>query len=158
MTESPKWTGDSSYEVNAETYEQEYPSQTWDYSTKGSWADVVATFAGVFLILSAGMEILHGAAAIQNGDLYAAGHSYLYQFNMTTWGWIHISIGVLSAAAAIGILLRRSWGQISGLVITGLSMIANFAFIPHYPIWSIIVIAFDLLVMWALLAQLGHAK
>lgn len=158
MSDSTNWAHEPSYEVDPETYKRDYPSDEWDYSARGAWADVVATFAGVFLILSGCLEVLQGASAIDNGDLYSQGHPYLYRFDMTVWGWIHVVIGVVSVIAAIGILRRTSWGQIGGIVVTALSMIANFMFIPHYPIWSLIVIGLNVLVMWALLAQLGHAR
>jgi hypothetical protein len=153
---SAGWAGKPIYDVDSETYEQDYPKDQYDYSTKGLWADVVGTFAGVFLILSGIFEVLNGAAAIADPDFYAEGHPYLYRLNMTAWGSIHLAIGVLSFVAAIGILRRASWGQISGVIIAGLSAIANFAFIPHYPLWSFVVIGVDVLVIWALLTQLGH--
>jgi hypothetical protein len=135
-----------------------YSQEQYDRQTKGLWADLVSTFGGVLLLISGAFEILQGLAAITNQDLYSAGSDYLYKFDMTVWGWVHVVIGVLSAIVAVGVLARRSWGQITGVVIAGLSMIANFAFIPRYPLWSLIVIAVDALVVWALLTQLGDRE
>jgi hypothetical protein len=74
------------------------------------------------------------------------------------WGAIHLVIAVLSAVVAVGVLTRRSWGQVCGAIVAGLSMLINFAFLPHYPLWSMVVIALEALVIWALLTQLGHDK
>jgi membrane-associated PAP2 superfamily phosphatase len=119
--------------------------------------DVVGVLAGVLLLMSGAFEILQGAAAIANGDLYSAGSDFLYQFNMTVWGWVHLVIGVLSIIVGIGILGGRSWALVAGMIIAGLSAIANFAFLPHYPLWAITVIAVDLLIIHALSVQLRRA-
>ena len=63
-------------------------------------------------------------------------------------------IGVLAGAVAIGILLQAAWGQVTGLIVAGLMILTNFAFLPHYPFWSLTIIAFSVLVMWALCTQL----
>jgi hypothetical protein len=129
--------------------------RNFDDSTRGSVVDVTATFAGVLLIVAAGFDMLQGVAAIANDDLYAAGTEYLYKLDMTVWGTVHLVIGLLSLVVAIGILRRTGWGQVSGMIIAGLAMLTNFAALPLYPFWSIVVIAFYGLVIWALSVQLG---
>ena len=129
------------------------PENDIDYSTKGLVADFAATFAGVLLIIAAFFDVLQGASAIANDDLFSAGSDYLYQFNMTTWGWVHVVLGVVACVIGVGILMRRSWGQVLGVVVAVLGMVTNFASLPQYPLWSIIVIAFYVLVVWALLTQ-----
>lgn len=120
----------------------------------GFMTDFISIFAGVLLLINAGFGILQGASAIANDDLYAAGSEYLYRLDMTVWGWTHVVIGVLSAIVAVGILRGTSWGYVAGMIIAGLSAIANFAFLPLYPFWAIIVIALDVLVIHALATQL----
>lgn len=132
--------------------------QYHDDSTKAFWAAFVGTFGGVLLLVGSMMEFLQGASAIANDDLYSDGSDYLYRFDMQTWGTVHVIIAVLSAIVAIGVLARRSWGQVCGILIAGLSILGNFAFLPHYPLWSVIVIALDVLIIWALLTQLGHPE
>ena len=128
----------------------------YEYSAKGAWADFVAMFAGVLLVIAGGFQMLQGLAAIANDDLYAQGSGYLYDFNMTAWGWVHLLIGAISVVVGVGIAIRQSWGQVSGMIVAVLSMLTNFAFLPHYPLWAVTVIAFDVLVIWALSTQLAH--
>ena len=130
------------------------PRRTPTDPDTGFMSDFVSIFAGVLLLISAAFGILQGASAIANDDLYSAGSEYLYKFDMTVWGWTHVVIGVLCLLVAIGILRGSSWGQVSGMVIAGLSAITNFAFLPHYPLWGITIIALDLLIIWALSTQL----
>jgi len=116
--------------------------------------ELVSVLAGVLLVIAGGFSIFQGAAAIADGDFYAAGSDYLYHFNMTVWGWVHVVIGVLCVIVAVGVLRGSSWGQVAGMLIAGLSALANFAFLPHYPLWAITVIAVDLLIIYALSTQL----
>lgn len=135
------------------------PNQTEDdyaYSAKGGWIDFLATFGGVLLIISAGFEVLQGAAAIANPEFFASGDEYLYRFSGTTWGWTHLILGVLSAVVAIGIFMRKPWAWLAGIVIVGLTMLTNFASLPQYPVWSVTIIAIDVAIIWALSMQLGR--
>ena len=120
--------------------------------------DFVAILAGVLLLLNAAFGILQGASAIANDDLYSAGSDYLYKLDMTVWGWTHVVIGVLGFVVAIGILRGASWGLVSGMIIAGLSAIANFAILPYYPLWGITIIALDVLIIWALSVQLKSSS
>ena len=125
-----------------------------EYSTKGMFADVTATFGGVLLLLASFFDILQGGAAVSNDDLYAQGSEYLYKFDLTAWGWAHIILGLLGVGVAIGILLRATWGQITGIMVASLSILTNFMFLPIYPVWGAFIIGFNVLVVWALCSQL----
>ncbi|WP_107771465.1 DUF7144 family membrane protein [Nocardioides sediminis] len=125
--------------------------------TSSRAAVVVGQFAAVMLLVTASVEVLQGVEAIRSGELLATSGSEVYEIDLTVWGWIHVVIGVLLVAVAVGILRRRSWGQVTGLVVAGLSMLANFAFLPYYPWWSVVSIAFGGLVVWALCTQLRDA-
>lgn len=129
-----------------------------DYSTKGFAADVTASFAGVLLIVTALLDILQGMSAIANDDLYSSGSDYLYKFDMDVWGWIHVVLGVIALAIAIGILKRTGWGQVGGMIVAGLGILTNFAALPHYPLWPMLVIAFYALVIWSLSAQMRNYR
>jgi lysylphosphatidylglycerol synthetase-like protein (DUF2156 family) len=129
-----------------------------DYSTKGTVADLTAAFAGILLIVAGLMDVLQGVSAIANDDLYSKGSDYLYQFNMTTWGWIHVVLGVIGVAVAVGILRRAGWGQLGGMLVAGLGILTNFAALPHYPLWALVLIAFYALVIWALSTQMKHYR
>jgi hypothetical protein len=131
---------------------------SYEDSARGGIADVTASFAGVLLILASFMQVLHGISALSDPALYAAGTDYLYKFNLNVWGTIHIVVGVASFVVAIGILRRRSWGQLGGIVVCGLGILTEFAFLPRYPLWSLVIIAFYVFVIWALNVQHRGAK
>jgi hypothetical protein len=73
--------------------------------------------------------------------------------DLTTWGWVHIVAGVLVVLAGFGVLSGNVLARTVGVILAGLSIVANFLFLPVYPLWSIIVITIDVLVIWALTAH-----
>jgi hypothetical protein len=118
-------------------------------------AGVTSVLAGSLLLMVAVFDVLQGIAAIAKDDLFVVGgKDYLYELDTTTWGWVHLVLGVLAGAVAVGLLVGAAWSWAVGLVIAGLVMLTNFAFLPYYPLWSITIIAFSGLVMWALCNQL----
>lgn len=130
------------------------PRNQIDYSTRGFVADLTASFAGVMLIVTACFDVLQGLAAIADPDFFAAGTEYLYQLNVSAWGWIHLIIGVLTAAVGVAILRGVTWGRILGIVLAAIGALTNFAFLPVYPWWAVTIIGINVLVIWALTTQL----
>ena len=118
-------------------------------------ANGVTTFAGVLLTVVSIFQILEGIAAIANDTVFVRGLDYTWQFNVETWGWIHLIIGLVGLATGIGIVLGQTWGYVIGVGVAGLSALSNFMFMPYYPFWSLAVIALDVLVIWALCSQIA---
>jgi hypothetical protein len=79
--------------------------------------------------------------------------NYAYSINVSAWGWIHLILGVLVAAAGVCLFLGQTWAMVVGIILAAMSAVANFLFIPYYLFWSIVVIALDVFVIWALLAR-----
>jgi hypothetical protein len=128
----------------------------YDRSGTGLVALGVSGFAGVMLATVAVFQILEGIAAIAKDDVYVAGIKYAYEFDLTAWGWIHLVVGIIALAVGIGILMGQTWGLVSGIAIAALSCLSNFAFLPYFPVWSLVVLAFNALVIWALFSHLSH--
>ncbi len=126
---------------------------TYDGSGTGSVAYGLTIVAGVMLCLVGALQILEGIIGLARDDIYVRGLNYTYQFDVSTWGGIHLVIGLVALGAGIGIVLGETWGYVIGIGIACLSALANFTFIPIDPVWSIIVIAFDVLIIWALCHQ-----
>ncbi|HLN77764.1 MAG TPA: hypothetical protein VK204_12020 [Nocardioidaceae bacterium] len=110
-------------------------------------------FAAMLMILAGTMQFLQGLVALVNDDFYVRGSEYLFRFDLTTWGWIHLVTGLVLAFAGAALLRGAMWARTLAVVIAGLSIFANFLWLPYYPVWSLTVMAFDLFVMWALIAH-----
>jgi hypothetical protein len=124
-------------------------------SRKSRVATGVAQFAGIMLSIAGVLEILQGISAIAKDSVFVTGLSYTYEFNVTTWGWIHLVLGLIAIAVGIAIVYGQTLGYMGGIAIAFLAALANFAFLPYYPLWSLVLITFDVFVIWALCLQLG---
>ena len=133
------------------------PQRSYEDTTGGAWAFGVVTFAGVMLVTVATFQILEGIAAVAKDEVFVAGIDYVYKFDVSTWGWIHIVLGAIGLATGIGLLANQTWARVTGIALAVIGALASFAFLPYYPLWSILVIAFYVLVVWALTAQLRRS-
>jgi hypothetical protein len=75
---------------------------------------------------------------------------YAYQWNLSGWGWLNLILGIAVVATGASVLLGQTWARWAGVILAVLSGIANFLFIPYFPIWSVLVIALDVFIVWAL--------
>jgi hypothetical protein len=125
-------------------------------STKGAWVMGTTAFAGVMLATLGSFQILQGLAAVLEDDVFVRGIKYSYEVDLTAWGWWMMLLGAAAVAVGIGIALNNVVANVVGLVLAFLSAISNFAFLPYYPFWSILIIAFDALVIWAICVQLAR--
>jgi hypothetical protein len=117
------------------------------------WAVGFIMFAGLIMIMAGIFQAIQGLVGIFENEFYVATRNYLFQFDATTWGWIHLIGGVIVALAGWGVLAGQTWARVVGITLAVLSAIANFLFIPYYPFWSLLIIALDIFVIWALAAH-----
>jgi hypothetical protein len=117
------------------------------------WAVGFTIFAAVMMIMVGVWQALEGLIAIFENEFYVPTRNYLFEFDVTAWGWIHLLIGALVAFAGWGLLSGQTWARVVGVTLAVLSATSNFFFIPYYPFWSILIIAVDIFVIWALLAH-----
>jgi hypothetical protein len=118
-----------------------------------AWATGFIVFAAVMMMLSGAFQALAGLVALFEDEFYVTTPNYLLQLDTTTWGWIHLLLGLLVVIASFAVLGGRIWGRVIGVILAALSALANFVFIPYYPVWSLVVITLDVFVIWALTAH-----
>jgi hypothetical protein len=102
------------------------------------------------LVIIGTFEAISGLVAIIDDDFYVVRRNYTFDLDTTGWGWIHLILGIVLIVVGFALYARQEWAAISAVVLAGLSAVANFFFIPYYPLWSIVVIALDVWVIWAL--------
>jgi hypothetical protein len=131
----------------------ENTSLTTDLNTSGRFTGGENTgavaFAGVLLIMVGLFHALQGLVALLGDDIYARGENYVFHFSFTTWGWIHLLLGLLTAGAGAGLFFGKTWARTVAVIAAAVSMVGSFAWLPHYPIWGVMIIALDVFVMWA---------
>jgi hypothetical protein len=114
------------------------------------WGAGFVLFAALMMIMAGIWQGLAGLIAIFENEFYVATRNYLFQFDATTWGWIHLILGVIVALAGFGLMAGQTWARVVGITLAVLSAISNFLFIPYYPFWAMLIIALDVFVIWAL--------
>jgi len=118
-----------------------------------TWAVGFILFAGIMMVMAGFFQAFSGLVALFQNEFFVATRNYLFQFDATSWGWIHLLLGIVVAAAGFAVMAGRTWGRVVGITLAMLSALANFAFIPYYPFWAITIIALDIFVIWALTAH-----
>jgi hypothetical protein len=127
----------------------DYGSSTYQ-SRPAGWVVGMALFAATMMVVIGLFHVVQGLAALFRNEIYVVGAQYVFSFDLTAWGWIHLLVGILLIAAGFAITTGRVWARLVGIGFAVLSMIANFLFLPYYPVWSLLVIAIDVFVIWAL--------
>ena len=123
-----------------------------------AWADGITIFAGTVLATLGVLQFLEGLSALAKDDVFVRTPNYLFDVDVDRWGWIHMLIGVVAVVVGVCLLLGQYWAMIAGICIAVLSALANFTFLPYYPFWAVVLIAFDLLVIWALSVMMGQRR
>jgi hypothetical protein len=90
---------------------------------------------------------------LRDQTYFVVGENGLLTFNYTAWGWIHLVLGIVLIVVGIFLLRGAGWARILAVIIVGIHMIAQFGFISSYPVWGIIMIALDALILYALLVH-----
>jgi hypothetical protein len=114
------------------------------------WVVGLSLFAGIMMMITGLFNAMEGVVALAQNEVFAITPRYIFAIDLTTWGWIHIILGIVVVAAGVGVVTGQLWGRVVGIGIATLTMLANFAFIPYYPIWSLLIIALNIFVIWAL--------
>ncbi|MGW7071015.1 DUF7144 family membrane protein [Streptomyces sp. NPDC054855] len=119
-------------------------------STKQTAAAGLTIFAGVLLFLSGSMDFCRGLMAALEDDVFLRTPGYTFEFDLTSWGWIHMAIGTVAVVVSFGLFVAATWARMTGIVITSLMIIASFLSLPYHPLWSITLIAMDGFIIWGL--------
>jgi hypothetical protein len=119
-------------------------------SPPANWVIGLTLFAGIMMAITGLFNAMEGLVALFRNEIYVVGPRYIFAFDLTTWGWIHLIIGIGVAAAGFALMSGRLFGRVVGIAIAALSMLANFLFVPYYPVWSLLIITLNVFVIWAL--------
>jgi hypothetical protein len=118
-----------------------------------AWAGM-ALFGGIMMVMVGGFQIMQGFVALLRDEYYlVTRNDLLITLDYTAWGWTHLLLGVVAVLTGFVVMLGQTWARVLGILIAVVSALVNIAFLSAYPIWSTIVIAIDVLVIYALAAH-----
>jgi hypothetical protein len=124
-------------------------SQTMERPRSGLAVGFIV-FAGVAMVMIGAFHAMQGLVALFNDNFYVVGQKWIFEFDLTIWGWIHLIVGIVVAVAGIFVFNGAVWARAVGIAVAAVSALLNFMWLPYYPIWSLVIIALDVLVVWAL--------
>jgi hypothetical protein len=120
------------------------------HTAKQEWASGLTAFAAVMLFLVGLLDIFRGIMAVAEDDIFLTTRNYVFEYDLTGWGWIHLALGAIAVIVSIGLLRTAIWTRVTGVAIAGLVLIANFLSLPYYPVWSVVMITISGFIIWAL--------
>ena len=113
----------------------------------------LTVFAGTVMIMVGVFQAIQGVVALFNDEFYVVGEKWTFSFDITTWGWIHLLVGIVLIAAGFFLFQGAVWARVVGVGVVAISAVLNFMWLPYYPLWGMLIIALDAFVIWALTAH-----
>lgn len=110
-------------------------------------------FASMMLVLAGMFGIIHGLVALINDEVYLVTNDGIVAFDFTTWGWIHLILGIIVLVAGFAVMSGQLWARIVGVFVAMLSAVSQIAFITAFPLWSVVIIGIDVLIIYGLLVH-----
>jgi hypothetical protein len=120
--------------------------------TPSAWAGWVV-FAGTMAIIAGIFNVIQGLVALFDDQYFVVAGGDLLLLDFTGWGWVHLLVGVVMLLVGFGIIRGSPWGLVAGVVIAGVNAIVQLGFLAAYPVWSILIIALDVVVIYALIVH-----
>jgi hypothetical protein len=121
-------------------------------NTESGWTGWIG-FASLMLAIAGIFHMIAGFVALFQEDVYALTPNYLFVFDYSQWGWIHIFGGLLAFIAAGSLAQGHMYGRIVAVLVAMSSVVVNMAFVPIYPIWSLMMVVVGILVIWAVMVH-----
>jgi hypothetical protein len=114
------------------------------------WVGWIA-FAGLIMVMLGSFHVIQGLVAIFNDKYFLVGkNGLLLHVDYTAWGWVHLVAGVVVLVAGFFVFAGQVWARAVGTIVALLSALLNVAFLGAYPLWSLMMIALDVVIILAL--------
>lgn len=124
-------------------------SQYSGYDEPSGWTGWIV-FAGVMMLMMGAFHAIQGLVALFQDTYYlVAAEGLVVQVDYTTWGWVHLVLGAVVVLAGVALLAGQMWARVIAVILAFGSALVNIAFLGAYPLWSLMMIAIDVLVIWA---------
>jgi hypothetical protein len=142
----------------SQTSQDRPPAPATRYTEPTAWSGWVV-FAGVMLITLGAFHVIEGLVALSDPGFYLVrANGLVVNVDYNAWGWTHVVIGAVAVLTGLGLLAGNMAARIVGVVVAVLSAIVNLGFVSAYPVWSTIVIALDVIVIYAIIVHGGEMK
>jgi hypothetical protein len=121
------------------------------------WVGWIA-FAAIMMLMTGTFNVISGMAAVFNDEVFVAGPETIVLLDLTTWGWVHIFLGLAVAGTGLALMSGQMWARVVGVLLVMLNMVTQLLLLPAYPWWAVIILAVDTVVLWAIIVHGDEAK
>ncbi|HEY4096344.1 MAG TPA: hypothetical protein VGM33_12560 [Baekduia sp.] len=120
----------------------------------GAGTNAWIAFAGILLFLNGCFGALYGLAAILNDDVVTVGGGTgVTIWDFTAWGWIHLVLGVVMMLVSVGLFTGMGAARWLAIGFAMLNALAQFAIISAFPLWGILLIVLDVVIIYQLIVR-----
>jgi hypothetical protein len=126
-------------------------------TARGAWAGWVI-FAGSLLLMIGAFNVIEGLVALFNDKRVLVTPERLIAVDLTGWGWTLLIFGLLMIATGAGLFAAQTWARVTAIILVGLHAVVQVAWLGAYPIWSLLMVALDTVVLYALTAGWSEAR
>lgn len=110
-------------------------------------------FAGVLMVVRGLFDLFQGIFSLTNPDWFVATRQQVVLLDLTAWGWVQIVLAVLLLTGAASVFSGRFWGRLVGVVMMTIAMLVNLIWLPAFPIWGVVLVVLDVIIIYALIAH-----
>jgi hypothetical protein len=128
-----------------------------DTSRMTGWVGWIA-FAAIMMLMAGTFNVIHGMAAVFNDEVFVTTQSALVKLDLTTWGWVHIILGLAVAATGLALISGKTWARVVAVALLMVNMVTQLLVLPTNPWWAVIILALDAVVLWAIIVHGDEAK
>ncbi|MCW0212398.1 MAG: hypothetical protein OJJ54_03490 [Pseudonocardia sp.] len=115
-------------------------------------------FAAVIMVMLGLFNLVYGFSAVYRNQVFAEVPSGVLVLDLTSWGWVHIALGVLQLVVGGGLMTGRRWALVLGVVLAVLNAVGQLIALPYHPFWALIIVAVDCLVIYAMVVHGGELR
>lgn len=116
-------------------------------------------FAGIVMFTAGLFNAIEGLVALFNRGYYAALGSHLVvHVDYAVWGWTLLLFGLVMIFAGFGVMAGQTWARVVGVIVAVINAVVNLAFVGAYPVWTVLTIALDVIVIYALVVHGREAR
>ena len=113
------------------------------------------TFSAIVLMIGGLFALIDGLVAVNQSRFFTQNAVYVFS-DLNTWGWIIFGLGVAGIASGVAVLSGRQWARWTGIIVAGVSALGQLLFAQAYPLWSLMIMAIDFLVIYGLVVYGGR--
>lgn len=110
-------------------------------------------FAALMMVFVGLFSTLNGLSAIGESDVYVGTKNASILLDVSQWGWVHLILGILMFIVGIALISGALWARIAAALIIMLSALSTLMLLPAYPVWGAIVVALEVVILWAVIVH-----